>query len=98
MDGAALERHRSGVGLRDHRGRATTDPGWVSPDDPRRRPDDTGGPTSHGAVIARELGIPCVIGSHTGNRDRRDGDLVRVNELTGTVDLLKCNQSARQPN
>jgi pyruvate,water dikinase len=50
---------------------------------------DIGGMASHGAVIARELGVPCVIGTHTGTRDLRDGDIVRVDGASGTVEVLK---------
>ncbi|HEY1968688.1 MAG TPA: PEP-utilizing enzyme [Pseudonocardia sp.] len=49
---------------------------------------DVGGPMSHGAIVARELGIPCVINTRSGTRTLRDGDKVRVNGNTGTVTLL----------
>ena len=38
--------------------------------------------------VARELGVPCVIGTRTGTRDLHDGDRVRVDGSTGTVDRL----------
>jgi fumarylacetoacetase len=34
---------------------------------------DVGGPLSHGAIVAREMGIPCVIGTGDGTRRLRDG-------------------------
>ena len=34
---------------------------------------DTGGQMSHGAIVARELGVTCVINTVTGTRDIPDG-------------------------
>jgi pyruvate,water dikinase len=49
---------------------------------------DIGGALSHAAVVARELGIPCVVNTGTGSRVLRDGDLVRVDGRAGTVEIL----------
>ena len=46
---------------------------------------DAGGMTSHAAIVSRELGIPCVVGTRDGTRRLRDGDLVRVDGAAGTV-------------
>lgn len=54
---------------------------------------DIGGTASHGAIIARELGVPCVIGTTTGTTDLRTGDSVRVNGATGEVAVLTRSQS-----
>ena len=50
---------------------------------------DIGGPNSHGPIIARELGIPCVINVGNGTTVLRNGDQVRVNGNDGTVTLLE---------
>lgn len=50
---------------------------------------DIGGPASHGAVVARELGIPCVIGTGDGTRALQTGDVVRVDGTAGTVTVLQ---------
>jgi pyruvate,water dikinase len=50
---------------------------------------DIGGPASHGAVVSRELGIPCVIGTGDGTRVLRTGDRVRVNGDLGQVEILE---------
>jgi pyruvate,water dikinase len=50
---------------------------------------DVGGPASHGAVVARELGIPCVIGTETAMHALRDGDTVRVDGTNGVVEVRK---------
>lgn len=49
---------------------------------------DIGGLASHGAIVARELGIPCVIGTDDGTRRIRSGDRVRVDGSAGTVTIL----------
>ena len=46
---------------------------------------DAGGMTSHAAIVSRELGIPCVVGTRTATRALRDGMLVTVNGKEGTV-------------
>lgn len=39
---------------------------------------DEGGLLSHAATISRELGIPCVVGTETGTRALKDGQMVEV--------------------
>jgi pyruvate,water dikinase len=50
---------------------------------------DIGGPLSHAAVVSRELGIPCVIGTVDGTATLRTGDQVRVDGDKGEVHVLK---------
>jgi phosphohistidine swiveling domain-containing protein len=50
---------------------------------------DIGGPMSHGAIVARELGIPTVISTGDGTRRLRSGDRVRVDAGAGVVRLIK---------
>jgi pyruvate,water dikinase len=50
---------------------------------------DIGGTLSHGAIVARELGIPCVIGTTNGSRLIRSGDRVAVDGDAGTVAVLE---------
>jgi len=49
---------------------------------------DIGGALSHGAIAARELGIPCVINTRDGSRRLRTGDTVVVDGSTGAVELV----------
>lgn len=49
---------------------------------------DIGGVMSHTAVVARELGIPCVVNTKVATRHIRTGDRVRVDGGAGTVELL----------
>jgi pyruvate,water dikinase len=50
---------------------------------------DIGGALSHAAVVARELGIPCVVSTRDGTRRLRTGDRLRVDGGTGTVTILE---------
>ncbi len=49
---------------------------------------DIGSASSHGAVVARELGIPYVIGTGNGTAIIRDGDQILVDGATATVRVL----------
>jgi pyruvate,water dikinase len=49
---------------------------------------DIGGMLSHTAVVARELGIPCVTNTISASKTIRTGDLIRVDGGAGTVTIL----------
>ncbi|WP_205698869.1 PEP-utilizing enzyme [Conexibacter sp. SYSU D00693] len=49
---------------------------------------DLGGALSHAAVVARELGVPCVVGTGNGTSVLATGDRVRVDGTAGTVEVL----------
>ena len=44
-----------------------------------------GGMTCHAAVVSRELGVPCVVGTHDATTRLHDGDMVTVDGTTGEV-------------
>jgi pyruvate,water dikinase len=46
---------------------------------------DAGGPASHAAIVAREYGIPAVMGTAIGTSVLTDGQLVTVDGSTGRV-------------
>jgi pyruvate,water dikinase len=46
---------------------------------------DAGGPMSHPAIIAREFGIPAVVGTERATTTFRDGERVRVDGTNGVV-------------
>jgi len=48
-----------------------------------------GGITSHGVVVAREFGIPCIVRTHIGTKIFNTGDMVEVDANTGTVKIIK---------
>ena len=50
---------------------------------------DTGGILSHSAVVAREYGMPAVVGAGNATEMIRDGDLVEVDGDAGTVRIVR---------
>jgi pyruvate,water dikinase len=68
----------------------TTDPSWASYFlVASALVIDIGGAMSHGAIVARELGVPCVINTRIGTRAIKTGDLVQVDGSAGEVRILK---------
>lgn len=49
---------------------------------------DIGGPASHGAIVARELGVPCVIGVGDGTLRIRTGDQLIIDGSRGEVQIV----------
>ncbi|MEO3868493.1 PEP/pyruvate-binding domain-containing protein [Nonomuraea sp. B12E4] len=56
---------------------------------------DMGAPLSHASIVARELGIPAVVGTGNATMRLHDGDRIRVDGERGTVELLELNESAK---
>ncbi len=50
---------------------------------------EQGGVTSHAAIVSRELGVPCVIGTKIATKVLKDGDLVEVDAVKGIVRKLE---------
>lgn len=46
---------------------------------------DSGGMTCHAAIVSRELGVPCVVGTGDATQKLRDGELVTVDATHGVV-------------
>ena len=46
---------------------------------------DSGGMTCHAAIVSRELGIPCVVGTADATGKLRDGELVTVDATHGSI-------------
>lgn len=55
---------------------------------------ETGGLLDHGAALARELGIPCVVGCHGAWAQLRDGTPILVDGARGIVQPLEETQSS----
>jgi pyruvate,water dikinase len=53
---------------------------------------DVGAPLSHAAIVARELGIPAVVGCGDATMRLKTGDRVRVDGSRGTVEILKSTE------
>ena len=50
---------------------------------------DIGGPLSHGSIVAREYGIPAVLGTGVATNRIRSGQRITVDGAAGTVTLLE---------
>lgn len=50
---------------------------------------DMGGITCHAAIVSRELGIPCVVGTRFASKVLKDGELVEVDATGGVVRRLE---------
>jgi pyruvate,water dikinase len=48
---------------------------------------DRGGMTSHAAIVSRELGVPCIVGTDDATTTLKNGDVVSVNGKDGLVFL-----------
>ena len=46
---------------------------------------DEGGTTAHAAIVSRELGVPCIVGTGNATRVLRDGEIVTVDAAHGAV-------------
>ena len=54
---------------------------------------DVGAPLSHAAIVARELGIPAVVGCGDATARLKTGDRVRVDGGAGEVTLLRSAEA-----
>ena len=52
---------------------------------------DIGGPLSHSSIVAREYGIPAVLGTAVATRRIHSGQRIRVDGDAGTVTLLDAD-------
>ncbi|MBE3202752.1 phosphoenolpyruvate synthase [Frankia sp. CH37] len=55
---------------------------------------DSGGITCHAAIVARELGVPCVVGTSTATSTLRTGDQVVVDGALGVVESAGTGEAA----
>lgn len=55
---------------------------------------DEGGKTSHTAVVARELGIPCIVGAKDATSRLKDGEIITIDGDDGFIYIgkFRCNQ------
>ena len=51
---------------------------------------DEGGLTSHAAIVARELNVPCIVGTKIATRVLKNGDRVEVNASSGIVRKVRA--------
>lgn len=69
---------------------------WLRPPPPAWTPlftlalavvTDIGGPLSHGSIVAREYGIPAVMGTGVATKRIQGGQTITVDGNAGTVEL-----------
>ncbi len=64
-----------------------TDPGWIAVfSNASAIVVERGSLLSHSAIVARELGIPCVVGLKGATQWIRDGEMIAVDGATGQVE------------
>lgn len=52
---------------------------------------DEGGLGCHAAIVSREFGLPCIVGTKIATQVLHDGDLVEVDAERGMIKILKNN-------
>jgi pyruvate,water dikinase len=57
---------------------------------------DIGGPLSHGSIVAREYGIPAVLGTGQATQKIKSGQLIAVDGDRGQVDLLPAEGTGKR--
>ncbi len=50
---------------------------------------DVGGLTCHAAIVSREMGTPCIVGTKYATKLLKDNDLVEVDATNGVIRILK---------
>jgi len=53
---------------------------------------DEGGMTCHAAVVSRELGVPCVVGTKVATRVLKTGDLIEVDAHSGIIRRIRSGE------
>lgn len=48
-----------------------------------------GGITSHAAIVSRELGVPCIVGTQHATKLLKTGDLIEVHAASGTIKKIE---------
>ncbi|NES81811.1 MAG: hypothetical protein F6K10_10635 [Moorea sp. SIO2B7] len=48
---------------------------------------DEGGMLSHAAILAREMNIPCIVGTHSATSVIKDEDLIVIDTIKGKIEL-----------
>src|SRR3989344_5879348 len=57
---------------------------------------DEGGLTAHAAIVSREMGIPCVVGTQEATKKLKDGEVITVDGYTGKIYLGKLAETEKK--
>lgn len=55
---------------------------------------DEGGVTCHAAIVAREMNVPCVVGTQEATRMIKTGQVIEVDATSGLVRILEDSEAA----
>jgi len=50
---------------------------------------DEGGITCHAAIVSRELGIPCIIGTKNATQMLKNGDKIELDLQSGIIKIIR---------
>lgn len=57
---------------------------------------DEGGLTAHAAIVSREMGIPCIVGTREATKKLNDGEFVTVDGFNGNVYSGKVGETKKK--
>ncbi len=57
---------------------------------------DEGGMTCHAAIVSRELGIPCIVGTKNATTILHDGDIVELHAVNGVIKIIKSQPKSNK--
>lgn len=73
-----------------------TDPGWTPLfNSAKALVMEVGGMMSHGSIVAREYGIPAVVGIDGATEKIKNGDYIRVDGTNGYVEVLQKSETVQ---
>ncbi|MFH1105957.1 MAG: phosphoenolpyruvate synthase [Candidatus Aenigmatarchaeota archaeon] len=58
---------------------------------------DQGGLTAHAAIVSRELGVPCIVGTGNATAVLKTGDFITVDATSGLVYMGDATEKVRKP-
>jgi pyruvate, water dikinase len=57
---------------------------------------DEGGLTAHAAIVSREMGIPCVVGTQEATTKLKEGEIITVDGFTGKIYKGKTSEKVQK--
>ncbi|MEK6875071.1 MAG: phosphoenolpyruvate synthase [Nanoarchaeota archaeon] len=57
---------------------------------------DEGGMTAHAAIVSREIGIPCIVGTQEATEKLKEGEIITVDGFTGKVYKGKTSEEVKK--
>ncbi len=57
---------------------------------------DEGGLTAHAAIVSREMGIPCIVGTQEATTKLKEGEIITVDGFTGKVYKGKVSETIQK--